>query len=164
MVLGRRRTLKASPTKWCWVVRRTLKASPTKWCWVVRRTLKASPTKWCWVNHRTLKASPTKWCWVVRRSLKASPTKWCWVIVGLRWSKVVSIATEFTASSCCHHYIIRPILHYESGPMFNPNSAFLLVQKLKSAPQELYTRSQGWTRKKKTFQSAPNTNQCLTLL
>jgi hypothetical protein len=25
------------------------------------------------------------------------------------------------------------------GPMFNPNQAFLLVQKLKSAPQGLYT-------------------------
>jgi len=32
--------------------------------------------------------------------------------------------------------------------MFNPNPAFLLVQKLKSAPW-LYTRSQGCKRKKK---------------
>jgi hypothetical protein len=30
---------------------------------------------------------------------------------------------------------IRPPLHYESGPMFNPNPAFPLVQKLKSAPR-----------------------------
>jgi hypothetical protein len=42
--------------------------------------------------------------------------------------------------------------------MFNPNPAFLLVQKLKlNQPQGLYTRSQGWNRKKKqSFQSAPS--------
>jgi hypothetical protein len=30
---------------------------------------------------------------------------------------------------------VRPTLHEELGPMFNPNPAFLLLQKLKSAPR-----------------------------
>ncbi len=47
-----------------------------------------------------------------------------------------------------------PTLCKESRPMFNSNQAFLLVQKLKSAPNKLYTRSQGWNRKR-SFQSAP---------
>jgi hypothetical protein len=33
---------------------------------------------------------------------------------------------------------IRPTLHYESRPMCNSNQAFLLVQKLKSAPRALH--------------------------
>jgi hypothetical protein len=36
------------------------------------------------------------------------------------------------------HNIIKPALHYDSGPMFNPNPAFLLVQKLKAAPRDLH--------------------------
>jgi hypothetical protein len=35
---------------------------------------------------------------------------------------------------------LRPALHKESGPMFNPNPAFLLVKKLKSAPRAFTLR------------------------
>jgi hypothetical protein len=34
--------------------------------------------------------------------------------------------------------LLRPTLHEESRPMFNSNRAFLLVQKLKSAPRALH--------------------------
>ncbi len=34
-----------------------------------------------------------------------------------------------------------PTLHQESGPMFNPNPAFLFVQKYKSAPRALQEES-----------------------
>jgi hypothetical protein len=36
---------------------------------------------------------------------------------------------------------LKPTLHKESRPRFNSNQAFLLVQKLKSAPKGFYTRS-----------------------
>ncbi len=36
------------------------------------------------------------------------------------------------------HLHLRPDSHQESGPMFNPDQAFLLVQKLKSAPKVLH--------------------------
>jgi hypothetical protein len=39
--------------------------------------------------------------------------------------------------------------------MFNPNPAFLLVQKLKSAPRALHYKSKAEIEKK-TFQSAPS--------
>jgi len=34
--------------------------------------------------------------------------------------------------------ILGPTLHLESGPMFNPNQTFLLVQKLNLAPRALH--------------------------
>jgi hypothetical protein len=46
--------------------------------------------------------------------------------------------------------------------MFNSNQAFLLVQKLKSAPRALYTRSQGWNRKN-LFNLPQVTNKCYNL-
>ncbi len=51
-------------------------------------------------------------------------------------------------------YKFRPALHWESGSMFNPNLAFLLVQKLKSAPRALYQESR--LKMKITFLSAPS--------
>jgi hypothetical protein len=45
--------------------------------------------------------------------------------------------------------------------MLNSNQAFLLVQKLKSAPQGLYTWSQGWNRKKKIFNLPQVTNKLI---
>jgi hypothetical protein len=52
--------------------------------------------------------------------------------------------------------------------MFNPNPAFLLVQKLKSAPKGFYPRSKGLNskkkKKKKLFQSAPSTNKMLNFM
>ncbi len=47
---------------------------------------------------------------------------------------------------------VRPALHQESGPKFNPNAAFLLVQKLKSALQALHQELR--LNQKKPFQSA----------
>jgi len=34
--------------------------------------------------------------------------------------------------------ILGPTLHLESGPMLNPNQAFLLVQKLNLSPEALH--------------------------
>jgi hypothetical protein len=51
---------------------------------------------------------------------------------------------------------LGPLYTRSPGPMFNPNPAYLLVQKLKSAPQGLYTRSQKLKSTTKTFQSAPS--------
>jgi hypothetical protein len=51
---------------------------------------------------------------------------------------------------------MRPTLHKELGVMFNPNPAFLLVQKLKSAPK-------GFTQveiEKNLFNMPQVTNKC----
>jgi hypothetical protein len=47
----------------------------------------------------------------------------------------------------------RPMLHQESGLMFNPNQAFLVMQKLKSAPTG-FTLGVKAELKRNPFQSA----------
>ncbi len=79
---------------------------------------------------------------------------------GHDWQK--KTISQIRTISICYYYSIRTALHQESGPVFNPNPAFLLVQKLKSAPRAFYTRSQGWNRKK-LFNLHKVTNKCWTL-
>ncbi len=49
--------------------------------------------------------------------------------------------------------LLGPALHQESGPIFNPNPAFLSVQKLKSAPRALYQESR--LKQEKNFSICP---------
>jgi hypothetical protein len=48
--------------------------------------------------------------------------------------------------------------------MFSPNPAFLLVQKLKSAPRAFTQGVKAEIEKKKTFQSAPSTTKMLNFM